>query len=141
MAQFRDDAGHRLVAARRKDSVRATLGATLIGAKLKRQPGQPYLSPLRGSEFARSSRKFRVRGLSASLSFVERHLHPQRVRPCGEAPSPRPSPRKRGEGAERPANKIDPRVKPAGDGQSGPIEFIGTRSIRRKSAFRLDFAI
>src|SRR5215471_7720957 len=52
------------------------------------------------SEFALSSRKFRVRGPLRESELGQGPFACQRLRPCGGASSPRPSPRKRGEGAE-----------------------------------------
>src|SRR6266481_1445580 len=79
--------------------------------RISTRVGQPCLSPLadrlRGrSEFARSSRKFRVRGRSHESELRGKAPYPSASPPCGEAPSPRPSPRKRGEGAERAAHTL-----------------------------------
>src|SRR5215471_15075073 len=49
-----------------------------------------------------SSRKFRVRGPLRESELGARSFCPPATPPCGGAPSPRPSPRKRGEGAEGP---------------------------------------
>ena len=83
-----------------------------IGANI-RAPAEPSLPlPACGerSEFALSSRKFRVRGPLRESQPAARSFCPPRVRRCGGAPPPRPSPRKRGEGAEDPGRSQGSKV-------------------------------
>jgi len=80
----------------------ADVGATLLGANIRAAAELALPLPARGerSEFALSSHKFRVTGPLRESQLGARSFCPPRVRPCGGAPSARPSPRKRGEGAE-----------------------------------------
>src|SRR6266850_1383790 len=58
------------------------LGATLIGARLS--DSRAAFPPPAGGERSSERGERGGGGLSTSLSFAERHLHPPRVHPCGE---------------------------------------------------------
>src|SRR5713226_2336319 len=57
------------------------------------------------SEFARFSRKFRVRGPLHESELPGKAPSPSTSPPLWRGPSPRPSPRKRGEGGRRPSKR------------------------------------
>src|SRR5260370_33735855 len=97
---------------RRKNGLASVgLGGATIGADLSDNRAALPLRArgvlrqrLRGSEFARAWRKFRVRGLSTRADSLRVKVPVHEAQTRGKAPSPRPSPGKREREQSRPSD-------------------------------------